>query len=130
MSPTIMRREFITHLTKMAHFPAQLSISAPITSRPVLGGLHHRYCKSDFSVHTVGRVISRTTLATVGIDVSPQLFPAAASTAAVYAGSTPHLASALLHHTDPAVTDEHYNRASTLSAIQAYVRADQSHSKR
>ena len=69
----------------------------------------------------VGRVISKTTLATVGIDVSPHLFrTAAASTAAVYAGNTPHLASALLHHTDPAVTEKHYNRASSLSAAQAY----------
>ena len=69
----------------------------------------------------VERVISATTLATVGINVSPHLFrTAAASTAAVYAGNTPHLASALLHHTDPAVTEEHYNRANTLSAAQAY----------
>jgi integrase len=69
----------------------------------------------------VERAISATTLATVGINVSPHLFrTAAASTAAVYAGNTPHLASALLHHTDPAVTEEHYNRASALSAAQAY----------
>jgi site-specific recombinase XerD len=67
------------------------------------------------------RAISATTLATVGINVSPHLFrTAAASTAAVYAGNTPHLASALLHHTDRAVTEEHYNRANTLSAAQAY----------
>ena len=51
----------------------------------------------------------------------PHLFrTAAASTAAVYAGNTPHLGSALLHHTDPAVTEKHYNRANTLSAAQAY----------
>ena len=69
----------------------------------------------------VARVISKTTLATVGIDVSPHLFrTAGASTAAVHAGSTPHLASALLHHTDPAITEEHYNRASCLSAAQSY----------
>ena len=69
----------------------------------------------------VERVISATTLATVGIDVSPHLFrTAAASTAAVHAGYTPHLASALLHHTDPAVTEKHYNRASSLSAAQSY----------
>ena len=69
----------------------------------------------------VERAISATTLATVGINVSPHLFrTAAASTAAAYAGSTPHLASALLHHFDHAVTEEHYNRASTLSAAQAY----------
>ena len=70
---------------------------------------------------TVERIISRTTLATVGVDVSPHLFrAAAASTAAIHAGRTPHLASALLHHTDPAVTEEHYNRASSMSGAQTY----------
>jgi hypothetical protein len=69
----------------------------------------------------VEKVISKTTLATVGIDISPHLFrTAGASTAAVYAGSTPHLASGLLHHIDPTVVDEHYNRASSLSATQSY----------
>jgi integrase len=69
----------------------------------------------------VERVISETTLATIGIDVSPHMFrTAAASTAAAYAGNIPLLVSALLHHTDPAVTEEHYNRASSLSAAQAY----------
>jgi integrase len=76
---------------------------------------------SAMTYSAVERAISATTLATVGINVNPHLFrTAATSTAAVYAGNTPHLASALLHHTDPAVTEEHYNRASTLSAAQAY----------
>lgn len=35
-------------------------------------------------------------------------------------GNTPHLASALLHHIDPAVTEAHYNRASSISAAQGY----------
>jgi site-specific recombinase XerD len=69
----------------------------------------------------VERVIKQTTLATVGVDVCPHLFrTAAASTAAVHAGNNPRLASALLHHTDPAVTEAHYNRASSLSATQAF----------
>jgi len=69
----------------------------------------------------VARVISQTTLATVGVNVSPHLFrTAGASTAAVYAGDKPFLASALLHHTDPSVAEEHYIRANTLSAVQAY----------
>jgi integrase len=69
----------------------------------------------------VERVIKETTLTTVGVDVSPHLFRAAgASTAAVHAPTIPHLGSALLHHIDPAVVDEHYNRASSLSATQAY----------
>ncbi len=56
----------------------------------------------------VARVISQTTLATVGVDVSPHLFrTAGASTAAVFAGDNPFLASALLHHRDSRVTEEH-----------------------
>jgi integrase len=69
----------------------------------------------------VSGLISQMTLQTVGIAVSPHLFrTAAASTAAAYAGSTPHLASALLNHTDPRVTEEHYNRASSMSASKVY----------
>ena len=50
-------------------------------------------------------------LAKTGVDVSPHLFrTAAASTAATCGGNTPHLASAVLHHTDPRVTEKHYNR--------------------
>src|SRR5262249_57811006 len=41
---------------------------------------------------------------------------------AAYGGDTPHLASALLNHTDPRVTEEHYNRASTVIAAAAYAR--------
>jgi integrase len=66
-------------------------------------------------------LVSKITLETVGVSVSPHLFrTAGASTAAIYGGSTPHLASALLDHRDPRVTEEHYNRASSMSAAQAY----------
>jgi integrase len=69
----------------------------------------------------LGALISKLTLATLGVDVSPHLFrTAAASTAAAYGGATPHLASALLNHTDPRVTEEHYNRASSVSASKIY----------
>jgi integrase len=72
---------------------------------------------------SVGTLISKITLETLGVGVSPHLFrTAAASTAAAYGGNTPHLASALLNHTDPRVTEEHYNRASTVSAAAAYAR--------
>jgi site-specific recombinase XerD len=64
--------------------------------------------------------IKTTTLSTVGVDVSPHLFrTSAASTAATRAGANPYLATALLHHTDPAVTDKHYNRASSLTAASS-----------
>jgi integrase len=69
----------------------------------------------------LGILVSKITLETLGVDVSPHLFrTAAASTAAAYGGKTPHLASALLNHTDPRVTDEHYNRASSVSASKVY----------
>jgi integrase len=69
----------------------------------------------------LGILISKITLETIGVNVSPHLFrTAAASTAAAYGGNTPHLASALLNHIDPRVTEEHYNRASTLNAAAAY----------
>jgi integrase len=68
----------------------------------------------------LGLLISKITLRALGVDVSPHLFrTAAASTAATY-GRTPHLASALLNHTDPRITEEHYNRASSISASKIY----------
>jgi integrase len=71
----------------------------------------------------LGALVSKVTLETLNVDVSPHLFrTAAASTAAAYGGGTPHLASAILNHTDPRVTEEHYNRASSLSASKIYAR--------
>src|SRR5262249_46503261 len=53
----------------------------------------------------LGTLISKITLETLGVDVSPHLFrTAAASTAAMYGGNTPYLASAVLNQTDPPVT--------------------------
>jgi integrase len=68
----------------------------------------------------VERVIKATTLSTVGIDVSPHLFRVSgASTVATRGDHNPHLASALLHHTHPSVTNAHYNRATSLSAADS-----------
>lgn len=70
---------------------------------------------------SLGTLIPKIALETIGISVSPHLFrSAAASTAATYGGNMPHLASALLNHTDPRVTEEHYNRASSISASKVY----------
>ena len=69
----------------------------------------------------LGTLVSKATLMNLGVDVSPHLFrTAAASTAAAYGVSTPHLASAILNHTDPRVTEEHYNRATSISAARMY----------
>ncbi len=80
----------------------------------------------------VAAAVKTTTLTAIGVGVSSHLFrTAAASSAAVHAGHNPYLASALLHHRDPRVTDEHYNRASSLSAgedfravVQGYVKIE------
>jgi integrase len=101
-----------------------LNIHRPVLARTDKGAPALWLSSNDgraMTYHAVARVISKTTFAAVGVDVSPHLFrTAGASTAAVHAGSSPHLASALLHHTDPAIAEEHYNRASSLSASQAY----------
>ena len=69
----------------------------------------------------VGRLIRMTTLSTVGVAVSPHLFrTSAASAAAVYGGDNPYLGSAVLHHSDPRVTLEHYNRATSLTAAESF----------
>jgi integrase len=69
----------------------------------------------------LGTLISKVTYKTLGVDVSPHLFrAAAASTAAAYGGRTPYLASAILNHTDPRITEEHYNRATSMSAGRIY----------
>ena len=77
--------------------------------------------RGQLTAKNLGTLISRLTLETLGVDVSPHLFRSAgASTAAVYGGNHPHLASALLNHRDPRVTEEHYNRATTFSAGEEY----------
>lgn len=69
----------------------------------------------------VGRVVSTTTLASIGVDISPHLFrTSAVSTVAVYRGKDPHLGSALLHHTDRRVREKHYNYATNVSAAQKF----------
>jgi hypothetical protein len=66
-------------------------------------------------------IVAPTFTQSAAVDVSPHLFrTAAASTAAAYGGKTPYLASALLNHTDPRVTEEHYNRASSVSASKIH----------
>ena len=71
--------------------------------------------------HAVAAAVERTTRMAVGVGISPHMFrTSAASSAAVYADQNPHLASALLHHRDKRVTEEHYNRASSLSAAKAF----------
>jgi len=75
---------------------------------------------SPMTYDGVARAVTETTRSTVGVAVSPHLFrTATASSAATHGGANPHLASALLHHTDARVTEAHYNRASSLSAAES-----------
>jgi len=98
-------------------------------SRPVLLGAKPPTDSLWISLRTgrkittknLGTLISKITFRTIGVDVSPHLFrTAGATTAALYGGVTPHLASALLGHTDARVTYEHYNRATSINAAKAY----------
>jgi integrase len=78
--------------------------------------------------HNVADVIERTTRTAIGVGVSPHMFrTAAASSAAVHAHYNPYLGSAVLHHRDKRVTEEHYNRASSLSAANNYGRLIRQH---
>jgi len=74
-----------------------------------------------FTTKNLGTLISKTTFETLGVDVSPHLFrTAAASTAATFGSDNPGLASAVLGHTDERVTEQHYNRATSISAAKVY----------
>ena len=76
----------------------------------------------------LGTLISKTTLRTLGVDVSPHLFrTAGATTAATYGSNTPHLATALLGHTDPRVTEEDYTRTTSINAAKTYAALIQEH---
>jgi site-specific recombinase XerD len=74
-----------------------------------------------FTYKNLGTLISKLTLETLGVDVSPHLFrTAAASTAAVKLPEYPHLASALLGQADPRIADEHYKRTTSLHVARIY----------
>jgi integrase len=76
---------------------------------------------APITAKAAARVIRTTTLSRVGVSVSPHLFrTSAASSAAAHAGDNPHLASAVLHHTHPSLTNEHYNRATCMSAAEYF----------
>ena len=71
--------------------------------------------------NNISTLISKITEETIGVSVCPHLFrTAGSSTAAIYGGDMPYLGSALLDHRDPRVNEEHYKRASSMSAAQIY----------
>jgi integrase len=108
------------------------------TDRPVLCGAKPEHSElwvssttgQKLTTKNLGTLISKITRETIGVDVSPHLFrTAGASTAAIYGGSHPHLATAFLGHRDPRVTDEHYNRSTSLSAGEEYAKITESYRK-
>jgi integrase len=71
----------------------------------------------------VERALTETTRMTLGVPVNAHRFrTSGATTAALYAPHAPHLASALLHHSDAKVTEQHYNRASSLSVARNFAK--------
>jgi integrase len=96
----------------------------PVLARPE-GGSTALWLSANngapISAKGLARVIRNTTLSRVGVAVSPHLFrTSAASSAAVHAGENPNLASAVLHHTHTSFTNEHYNRATGLTAAENF----------
>lgn len=74
-----------------------------------------------FTYKDLGSLISKVTLRTLGVDVSPHLFrTAAASTAAVKLPQFAHPSSALLAQADPRIADDHYKRTTSLIAGKVY----------
>ncbi len=70
---------------------------------------------------SVEGAIRHATEMTLGIEVGPHMFrTAAATSAAIRASKLPGLASAVLQHVEPRITEQHYNRASSHQAAQAY----------
>ena len=109
LTPVIDRylREHRAVLARIVNAPSALWLSAK-NGRPI-------------SDKEIANVIRMTTLATVGVAVSPHLFrTAGASSAATLGGENPYLGSALLHHTHPSLTNAHYNRATSLSAAESF----------
>jgi hypothetical protein len=71
--------------------------------------------------HDVHQRIKETTMATMGIALSPHDFRrCAAVTARFRAGSEPHLASGILQHVDQRIVDENYNLATSMEAALAF----------
>ena len=78
---------------------------------------------TPLSSSQVERAITETTRMALGVPVNPHRFRTAdATSAALHAPQSPHLASALLQHFDPKVTEQHYNRASSLSVARDFAK--------
>jgi integrase len=98
-------------------------------ARPVLLTASHQHTdalwissntRRPMTARKVGSLISQVTKETLGVAISPHLFRTMdATTAADAKSDLPHLATALLGHTDPRSTED-YNRGSSLNAANVY----------
>ncbi|MFN3892522.1 MAG: tyrosine-type recombinase/integrase [Beijerinckiaceae bacterium] len=69
----------------------------------------------------VEQAVAEATRKALGVTLRPHMFRSCtATTAYIVAGDNPHLASALLQHTDQRVTQKHYNRATNTQASITY----------
>jgi integrase len=68
----------------------------------------------------VGTTVSAITRRELDVDISPHLFrDCAVYTVATRAGQEMGIASAILQHSDPRVTDEHYNKGAMVEAARS-----------
>jgi integrase len=89
--------------------------------RPEDKGLGVSGTDRPLSYNGCERIITETTRKMLGVPISPHLFRAcAASMAYLHAGDQPYLAAGILQHTDPSVTESHYNRAKGASFGRAF----------
>jgi integrase len=80
------------------------------------------------SYASMSKLITETTELTIGVRVNPHLFrTAGVTTLATRAGDNPHAGSALLHHQPGPVTQENYNRASSITAGRSLAAVTQQH---
>lgn len=76
------------------------------------------------SVSRLQQIIDRETTAAFGRSVNPHLFrDCAATTINTAFSAESHLASAVLDHIDPRVTEKHYNHAGMVEAVEALQRS-------
>ncbi len=79
---------------------------------------HHGH---PLSYATIAELIPKTVEKMVGKKIGPHLFrTAGVTTLATHSNHQPHAGSALLHHRPGPVTQENYNRASSITAAKAY----------
>ena len=86
------------------------------THRPIFGYSGKAFWVGCYgkplSYSAIARIITETTRMTLGLPMSPHMFrTSAASTTYTHTGNNSNLASALLNHRDPKITQEHYNRS-------------------